>query len=237
MNREIVFCETPLDVADAAADLIFESQCEAIAERGLFRIALSGGSTPKLLYDLLISDDFRSEMDWTKWEIYWSDERCVAPDSIDSNYFHVKNTLLARLPIAEVFRIHGEHPDPALAAEDYARTIRARFEHGIPKFDTILLGMGPDGHTASLFPNSPALKSDKLIEAVEVEQKIRRRITFTLNLINNARRIIVMVTGAEKAARVKEIITDNHPYPAALINPTNGENIWLLDHAASALIR
>jgi 6-phosphogluconolactonase len=237
MNRDVVFCETAQDVADAAADLIAESQTEAIAERGVFRIALSGGSTPKLLYQLLASADFCHEMEWSKWEVFWSDERCVPPNSPDSNFNAAKTALLDHVAVGEIFRIHGEAPDPTQVAEEYARTLRARFEPGTPVFDVILLGMGADGHTASLFPGHPALKSDKLIEAVEVVQQIRQRITFTFNLINNARRIIFMITGSEKADRIREIRDGNSVYPAAQVDPITGENIWLLDHTASALIR
>lgn len=237
MNRDLVICETPLDVADAAADLIIESQHTALAERGIFRIAFSGGATPKLLYELLGGDDYRAEIDWPNWEIFWSDERCVPPDSAASNFHMANLTLLHKVPVGELFRMLGEHPNPQEAADDYARTLRSRFQPGVPEFDVILLGMGSDGHTASLFPGNAALTSDKLIEAVEVEQQIRRRITFTLNLINHAHRVIFMICGAEKAARVKEIVDGSNTYPAARVNPPDGENIWLLDHAAATLIR
>ncbi|MBI5060166.1 6-phosphogluconolactonase [candidate division KSB1 bacterium] len=236
-SRQIVFCETPDDVADAAADLIFESQTEAVAERGVFRVALSGGTTPGLLFARLTTEEWRDEMAWENWEVFWSDERCVPPDSPDSNFAIAKRLLLDRMPIGEVFRIRGEI-DPREAAAEYARTLRARLDPGPPVFDVILLGMGADGHTASLFPGQPALESASLIEAVEVDQPVRHRITFTLNLINRARRVIFLVCGEAKAQRVHEIIHENRvQLPAARVDPAPGECLWLLDHAAARKIR
>lgn len=236
-SRQIVLCETPDDVADAAADLIFDSQTEAVAERGVFRIALAGGRTPDLLLTRLASEEWRDEMAWENWEVFWSDERCVSPDSDDSNFALAKRHLLEQVPLGETFRMRGEI-DPAAAAEEYARTLRARLDPGPPVFDVILLGLGTDGHTASLFPGHAALQSAALIEAVDVDQPIRQRLTFTLNLINRARRVIFMIAGEEKAQRVRDILNrERDDLPAALVSPADGECFWLIDYSASLLIR
>ncbi len=237
-ERQIILCETPDDVADAAADVLLNLQTDALAQRGIFRIALSGGSTPNLLYESLATEEWQADMQWEAWEVFWSDERCVPPDSADSNFRMANESLLKHVPVAEVFRVRGEHPVPDEAAQEYARTLRSRFGPGVPAFDVILLGMGADGHTASLFPNHPALNSAQLIEAVVVEQKVRNRVTFTLNLINHARAVIFLITGAEKSQRVRDILLDQRrDFPAARVEPDEGECIWLLDHAAAELIR
>jgi 6-phosphogluconolactonase len=235
--RQIVICETPEDVADAAADLIFDAQIAAVAERGVFRIAFSGGATPRLLYERLASEEWRAEMAFENWEVFWSDERCVPPDAPDSNFLIAKQALLDHVEIGDVFRMRGEI-DPREAAAEYARTLRARLDPGPPIFDVILLGMGTDGHTASLFPGHTALHSTALIEAVEVDQPSRRRLTFTLNLINHARRVILLVCGEEKAACVVEILDGgDSSLPAARVEPVAGECCWLLDHAAAHQLR
>ncbi len=237
-RRELIICETDEDVADAAADLLFDLQTAALAERGIFRIALSGGSTPKMLYETLADDEWVDDMQWDAWEVYWSDERCVPPDSADSNFRLAHEALLAHVPVADIFRVRGDSSNPVEAAAEYARTLATRFGPGTPVFDVILLGMGPDGHTASLFPDHPVLKSSKLIEAVEVDQPVKRRVTFTLNLINQARCVILLVTGETKAGIVRKILRDGvETFPAAQVDPDEGTCYWLLDHAAASLIR
>jgi 6-phosphogluconolactonase len=239
MPPEIIFCETPDDVADAAADLIFHDQAAAIEERGIYRIALSGGHTPKLLYERLTSEDWRSEMNWENWEVFWSDERAVPPDHPDSNFRLAEEALLLHVPVGNVWRMHGEMPDLREAADDYARTLRLRFGLKLPVFDTILLGMGADGHTASLFPGHPALESAALVETVEISsQTPPRRLTLTLPVLNHALRVIFLVVGDEKAERVSDIFQhEDASLPAARVQPEEGECAWLLDHAAADLIR
>ena len=165
--REIVITETAEDVTDAAADLIYEAQTRAVAERGVYRIALSGGSTPHALYAQLGSDEWKNVMVWDDWEVFWGDKRAVPPDHPDSNYRVARDTLLSRVPIKDVWRMRGESGSLREAAEEYARTLKARFGPGVPVFDTILLGMGADGHTASLFPGHSALESQALVEWIE----------------------------------------------------------------------
>jgi 6-phosphogluconolactonase len=235
--REIVICETPQDVADAAADLIFEQQSEAIASHGIYRIALSGGRTPKLLYETLVSEEWRDRMQWELWDVYWSDERAVAPDHPESNFGLAQKELLAHLPMGDVWRIRGEAGNLREAAEEYARLLRNRIG-GVIEFDTIMLGMGSDGHTASLFPGHSALNSLSIVEAVETNQKIPGRVTLTLPIINTAEHIVFMVCGDDKADTVSLVLDgEDSDLPAARVRPIGGECWWLLDQAAASKIR
>lgn len=235
---EIIFCETPDDVADAAAALIYEDQTAAIRERGVFRIVLSGGRTPKLLFQRLASEEWRDTMAWENWEVFWGDERGVPPDDPQSNFYLARTTFLSMVPVGEVWRMPAEESDLKRAAETYARTLRSRVDLQSPTLDTFLLGMGTDGHTASLFPGHPALMSTALVEAVEVGQPISKRLTLTLRVLNRGRHIIFLVTGTEKAERIRDILKDSDTsYPAAKIRPVDGTCTWLLDNAAASLIR
>jgi 6-phosphogluconolactonase len=236
--RELIICETADDVADAAADLIFESQQQAIEERGVFRIALAGGRTPELLYRRLASEEWKDQMDWTLWEVFWGDERAVPKDHSESNYGNVARVFLNKLPLGEVWPMAADSLDLNAAAADYARLLKSRFGTGLPEFDVILLGMGSDGHTASLFPDHQALQSEAIVEAVEVDQAISHRLTLTLPVLNRARRVLFLVTGTEKAEAVKWVLKDIQPeLPAARVDPEEGECEWLLDHEAARLIR
>jgi 6-phosphogluconolactonase len=235
--REVVISETPEDVADAAADLIFESQTEAIGQRGVFRIALSGGKTPRILYKTLASEEWRDRMAWENWQIFWSDERAVPPDHPESNYRLAYDALISKIPAGDVWRMRGEADNPTEAADEYARILRACFSGSI-EFDTILLGMGSDGHTASLFPGHSALESTAVVEAVETDQRIPVRLTLTLPILNSARQIIFMVCGEEKSMPAFEVLSlDDSPLPAARVNPPDGACWWLLDQAAASKIR
>jgi len=234
--RDIIICETPDDVADAAADLIFESQTQAIGARGAFRIALSGGATPRLLYERLASDEWREAMNWPEWEVFWSDERAVPSEHKDSNYRLAHTTLLTKVDAANVWPMRGDASALREAADEYARTLRSRLGPGFPVFDTILLGMGADGHTASLFPGHRVLDSSALVEAVE--DRTPPRLTLTLPVLNAARQVIFLVTGAEKAERVRDVLEHNDPrFPAAQVLPEEGTCTWILDHEAARLIR
>jgi len=235
MNPEVIYCEFPDDVADAAAALLKELQDEAIAERGVFRIALSGGSTPALLFKYLASSDWSGEMEYDKWEVFWADERAVAPSHPDSNYKLAHENFLSKVEVGEVFRMPAEHANIQEAADMYARTLKSRFTPEGVSFDAVLLGMGADGHTASLFPGTHALESGALVEAVEVAgAKIPKRLTLTLRVINNCGAAVFLVTGAEKSHTLREVlIDDNHRYPAARVNPHEGRLIWIVDEDAA----
>lgn len=220
---------------------------EAIADRGVFRIALSGGSTPKALYALLAEEPYRSSIRWNDIHFFWSDERCVPPEHPESNFRLAWETLLSRIPVEQtnIHRMHGEDQDPQRAASDYEQEIRNFFQvpaEQIPQFDLILLGMGDDGHTASLFPFSPALEvTDRLVTANYVERLASTRLTFTAKLINEAACVMMMVSGKSKARALKEVLEgpyDPKRLPAQLIRPRSGELIYLIEaEAASELSR
>lgn len=235
MNPEIIYCEFPDDVAEAAAALLHELQEEAIADRGIFRIALSGGSTPALLFKQLASADWKEEMDYPNWEVFWVDERAVPPTHKDSNYKLAHDLFLSKVEIGNVFRMPAEHPDLKEAADAYARTLKSRFTPESVAFDAVLLGMGADGHTASLFPGTPVLESGALVEAVEIPgNAIPKRLTLTLRTINSARAVIFLVTGVEKAACLRDVLIDNnYKFPATRVEPREGRLIWIIDEDAA----
>lgn len=236
--REVVICETADDVADAAADIIHRIQAKAIRKRGLFGIALSGDGVSELLYEELASEEWLNAMDWPNWEIFWTDERAVAPDHPDSNFLLVQSLLLSDLDVGNVWRMPGEEPDQKAAADIYARTLRSRLGPDFPVFDMVLLVMEADGHIASLFPSHSALASAALVEAVEVPVELPRRLTLTLPVINAARNVVIMVTGEEKAELVNDILMKNDSQtPAARVMPEDGSCVWILDHEAAKLIR
>jgi 6-phosphogluconolactonase len=233
----------PLSLAHAAAALFQESAANAIAQRGVFTVALSGGSTPRLTYSLLAAEPYRSQIEWDKIHFFWGDERCVPPDHPDSNYRMASEALLSHIPIApdHVHRMRGEDPDPARAAASYEGEIRAVFGAvDLPMFDLVLLGLGPDGHTLSLFPGSAALGADQaLVVANWVEKFKIWRITMTAHLVNHAASILFQVEGEDKAPPLREVLYgayDPGKYPAQLIRPADGECYWFLDQRAAALI-
>lgn len=236
MNPEVIYCEYPEDVAEAAAALLQELQSEAIAERGVFRIALSGGTTPAVLFSLLASEDWKGDLDFPNWEVFWVDERAVPPSSTESNYRLARDLFLSKVEIGDVFRMNCEHEDLKDAAEEYARTLKSRFMPEPVAFDAVLLGMGADGHTASLFPGTPVLESGALVEAVEVKgNAIPKRLTLTLRVLNSARAAIFLVTGKDKALRLREVLIDNnYKYPATRIEPRDGRLVWIIDEAAAS---
>jgi 6-phosphogluconolactonase len=230
-------------LARTAADLFVETTRAATAARGRFFVALSGGSTPRTLYLLLASPLFRDQIDWSRAFVFWGDERGVPPDNPESNYRMAREALLFHVPIpaAQVFRMRGEAADPAAAAALYEQDMRRAFALAPgeqPRFDLILLGLGSDGHTASLFPHTPALHvADRLVVANRVEKLGATRITLTAPAINNAKQVVFLVAGADKAdalAAVLEGPRSPDDLPAQLIAPTHGEVHWLVDRAAAA---
>jgi 6-phosphogluconolactonase len=200
----------------------------ALAQKDSFTVALSGGSTPKVLYQVL-AEEFREQVLWSKVQFFWSDERHVAPDHPDSNYRMAHEALLSRVPVLEsnVHRVRSENPSAQEAADEYEKII-------VPRLDLILLGLGTDGHTASIFPGSEVLHETKrLIAAPWVEKLNAYRITMTLPLLNNGASVLFLVSGAEKAEIVKEVLEGPQKYPAQFVQPTNGELIWMLDRDAA----
>jgi 6-phosphogluconolactonase len=233
---------TPQDLFQAAAEEVIRSATDAVAQRGLFTIALSGGSTPRNLYTL-IAANASATLPWSQMFFFWGDERHVAPDNPDSNYRMAKEALLSKVPVppANIFPVPAENPDATQAAEIYEQTLRRFFAVApgeFPRFDLILLGMGPDGHTASLFPETPALQEkSRLVVANGVEKLGSSRITFTLPLLNAARRVAFLVSGTDKAAALHEVLEGNAPaekYPSRLVQPREGKVTWFVDRAAAS---
>ena len=235
---------TPEAMALAAARLFAATVEKASATRGIARIALSGGSTPKAVFKLLADPDqpFLATVPWDKLQLFWVDERCVGPDDPESNYGVCRDLLLRKVPIPEgnVFRMEGEI-EPEEAASRYESTLRNTMKlEGAesPAFDLVMLGMGPDGHTASLFPHTEALNEmGRLVVANHVAQKDTWRITLTWPVINQAAEVVFEIEGPEKTQVLAEVLTgprDPEKLPSQLIRPANGKLLFLLDEAAAA---
>jgi len=233
---------TPQDLFQAAAEEVIGAATDAVAQRGRFTIALSGGSTPKNLYTL-IAATASATLPWDQMFFFWGDERHVPLDDPESNYRMAKEALLSKVPIppANIFPVPAENPDAAAAAQAYEQTLRKFFAPGpgeFPCFDLILLGIGADGHTASLFPETTALQEkSRLVVANWVEKLKTSRITFTLPLLNAARCVAFLVSGTDKAAVLHEVLEGNAPaekYPSKLVRPSQGKLIWFVDRAAAS---
>lgn len=233
---------TPQDLFQAAGEEVIRVATEAVAQRGRFTIALSGGSTPRNLYTLIAANASAS-LPWGQVFFFWGDERHVPLDDPDSNYRMAREALLSKIPIppANVFPVPAENQDAAAAAEAYEQTVKKFFalrEGELPRFDLILLGMGPDGHTASLFPETAALQEkSRLVVANWVDKLKASRITFTLPVLNAARCVAFLVSGVDKAAVLHEVLEGNAPlekYPSKLVQPSNGKLIWFVDRAAAS---
>ena len=214
-----------------AAQIIVRLANEATVTRGRFSIALSGGSTPKALFGLIATEPYLGQINWPSVEIFWADERCVPPDDAESNYAMTKECL--KQLVAE-----------SLAALQFVQVNQGTLEmqrvfstNGIPAFDLIQLGMGPEGHTASLFPHQPALhEQQRLVMPVSVPKPPPLRLTFTPPILNAPRHVLFLVTGSEKADAVQAVLEGPYQpdeYPAQIVRPTNGEVTWMLDTAAA----
>ena len=236
-----VFSDCP-SLFQAVADHVIEQGTQTIKAKGTFSIALSGGSTPKSLYALLASTQYRSRLDWQRVEFFWGDERHVPPDHPESNYRMAYETLLSPLGIGanRIHRIHGENPEAGTAAVQYEQRIRSRLGNAslqTPQLDLILLGMGPDGHTASLFPGTEAVhENTKWVTAPWVEKFHAFRITMTPALINCAHQVTFMVSGKEKAQVLKAVLEGEYQpdiLPSQIIRPQSGRLTWFLDQEAA----
>jgi 6-phosphogluconolactonase len=230
---------SPQELFAAAAKKFCSVGSSAIKDHGRFTVALSGGSTPRGLHQELVTH-FSSQLQWDKVFFFWGDERHVPPDSSDSNYRMAKETLLSKLPIPpdNIFRVPAELPDARQAAAKYEQTIQKFFHldpDSFPRFDFILLGMGPDGHTASLFPGTAALQEkDHLVVANWVEKLNAFRITFTYPVLNNAVCVMFLVSGDEKAEMVRRALKDPAAnLPCQAVRPVDGELLWYLDKGAA----
>jgi 6-phosphogluconolactonase len=240
-NVEIRILTTPQELFEVAAEEVVRAATEAVAQRGRFTIALSGGSTPKNLFNLLATNA-RTVFPWDRTYFFWSDERHVPPTDPESNYRMAEEIMLSKIPVnaGNVFRIAAENPDAAAVAEAYEQTLRKFFQlqpGQVPVFDLILLGMGPDGHTASLFPNTAGLQEKtRLVIANWVDKLKANRLTMTLPVLNSAREVAFLASGTDKAQVLRTVLEEDAPpeqYPAKLVRPT-GRLIWFVDRAAAS---
>lgn len=245
MNGEILIFPQIEELNNFAAEKFIEIGNLAINDHGQFTVALAGGSTPKALYRLFSSDNFRNKIDWKSVFFFFGDERNVSPEAEESNFRTADENLLKPLGIKEenVFRWQTELENPSETARKYESAIVNFFNSGdqsFPQFDLILLGMGDDGHTASLFPFTEALsETEKIAAANPVEQLETTRLTLTLPAINTARNIIFLIAGAGKAETLKEVLEgDFQPrrFPSQSVKPTNGNLLWLVDAPAAKLL-
>lgn len=227
-------------VTQALAEYFVTTGQAAIAANGAFNVALSGGTTPRAAYELLASEPLRANLSWNDVFIYFGDERCVPPTDERSNYRMAREAFLEAVPIprANVYRMHGEI-DPGQAANEYATVLRTNLG-ATPQFDLVMLGLGEDGHTASLFPGTPLdVDPASLVEAVCAQTQSMWRLTLVPKVINAAHRVVFAVEGAPKAralAAVYEGAHDPQTYPAQIVRPTSGVLTWLVDEAAASLL-
>lgn len=231
---------SPEEFQKGCTDYLVKIILECINSYGKCTIALSGGLTPRNIYKLLGSSEYSSRIAWERVYLFWGDERCVHPTDPNSNYKMVDETLISRVPIKSehIYRIHSEET-PIEAARGYENTLKIFFgDDTFPAFDIILLGLGEEGHTASLFPGSSAIEENqRWVVSTYVEKLKAFRITLTFPVINNAKRIIFLVSGSNKAEILKKIfVVNQNNIPAKKVNPKNGKLIWLLDKDAASLL-
>jgi len=229
-----------------AAEQFAQLAEQQVQGSGRFSVALSGGSTPQRLYELLASEPYRSRIPWDQAHVFWADERCVPSDHLESNFRMANDMLLSRVPLpsVNVYRIPADQGDPVSAAASYEHTLRAffRLQHEAwPEFDLVLLGVGKDGHTASLFPGSPALhETHRLVVATVGGTPNVPRISLTVPVFNHAKHLVWLVSGVDKAAVVRAILAGPEQpdeLPAEMIRPVRGSSVWLLDRAAASLLQ
>jgi 6-phosphogluconolactonase len=236
----------PAEVARGSARHFVDYAWEAIAKDGQFMVALSGGNTPRQMFQLLASEEFRGQVDWAKVHVFWSDERAVPPDNAESNYGMARRELLIRVPIPDgnVHRMEAEKPNIGRAAHDYEEVLRKYLDlddRGFPRFHLIFLGMGADGHTASLFPGTRTPRqTSRWVSTPYVTKMNMRRMTLTLPVLDAARRVLFLVVGAEKAQILHNVLQTKAepPYPAQLVQPRDpGQKLFLVDTAAAAMLK
>jgi 6-phosphogluconolactonase len=238
---EIIVAPDLRELSREAAARFQRLAADRIAAAGRFSVALSGGSTPRALYRLLGEPPFHETIDWPRVHLFWGDERFVPPDHPDSNYRLAQEAFISTVPIpaGNVHPMPTEGSDPHAAAARYEETLR-RFFASRPRFDLVLLGLGADGHTASLFPGSPALDEDgRLVVAVYVPKLDAWRLTLTPPALRSARHVMFLVSGLDKASVLREVMEgpyDPHRLPAHLVRPETGELTWLVDEAAASLL-
>jgi len=233
-------------IARRAAEKFVSLAQSAVQRSGSFSVALAGGSTPKILYSLLSTDpDLRARLPWDKMHLFFGDERHVGPDDSQSNFKMASETMITKTPVNpdQVHRMKGEYPDAEQAAREYEQVLRAHFRltgAELPRFDLVLVGMGDEGHTLSLFPGTRALHAEgRTVVRNWVGKLFTDRITITAPVACNATMILFMVTGKEKALALKGVLEgpfEPEQLPSQLLQPTNGELLWLVDQAAGSML-
>lgn len=245
-NAEVRILSDAAAIARRAAEKLSDIAADAVRQKGSFELVLSGGSTPKALYGLLVNDPaLRAQFPWDKTHLFFGDERHVKPDDARSNYRMAVETLISKSPLKpeQVSRVKAEYPEAEDAAKEYEQEIRRHFKLSdgqFPRFDVVLLGMGSEGHTASLFPGTKALHENRRIVVHNwVGKVLMDRITLTAPAINNAAHILFMVTGADKCLALTAVLErayEPDQLPAQLIQPVNGSLLWLVDTAAGSML-
>jgi 6-phosphogluconolactonase len=254
-HSQIRVYRDPEELALKAARLFARMADQYVVGCGRFTVVLSGGSTPKAMFSVLAAEPFLDTVPWSSIYFFWGDERCVAPDHQDSNYRMANEALLSKVPVPpeNIFRIPAELPEPERAAEEYTRSLAQFFLAGpganrtgtaplsnLPRFDLVFLGMGPDGHTASLFPHTSALQAGEQIAVANYVEKFKAyRITLTASTINNARNVTFLAAGDDKAETLRNVLGGSYQpdlYPSQLIRPRNGTLLWMVDEAAARLL-
>jgi 6-phosphogluconolactonase len=244
-QREVQIFPEAGALTHRAAEEFLKSVAEAVAQKGSFTVALAGGSTPKALYSQLADEPLRSQIPWEKLHFFFGDERHAPPDGAESNFRMANDALFSKGMIKpeQITRIKGEYADTEKAALEYEQALRASFKLKVgeyPRFDLVLLGMGEEGHTLSLFPGTKALHAtDRIVVRNWVGKLYTERITLTATAANHASRVIFMVTRADKAPALKAVLEG--PYepeqlPAQLIQPASGKLLWLVDQAAGSML-
>ncbi len=241
MGKKIHAYSNKEQMVSATTERVIDEIGQAIQERGVCNIALAGGNTPREIYSMLAESTYRDRVDWNRLHLFWGDERMVPPEHEDSNFRMVKETLLdhVMIPDGNVHRIRGEVA-PEQAAREYAELLHIHFKSDPPSFDIILLGIGEDGHTASLFPGTDAVEECKLYTvAVFVPRLDTWRVTLTFPVLNAAREILFLAAGKSKSDIVQRIISIKQPakeFPASMVNPESGTLHWMLDSEAMVSI-
>jgi 6-phosphogluconolactonase len=240
-NKIEVF-ETPEALSEATAEFIIKLAYECIARRGKFSLCLSGGSTPELLFKLMAGADYRERLPWVQTFVFWGDERYVPMDDSRNNAFVARTLLLDKvgLPRENIFPMPVNLEPATAAAQAYTQTLETFFGKDLPQFDLIMLGIGENAHTASLFPNTPVIHEQRAwVSALYVEEVKMYRVTLTAPVINNAHNVMFLAAGKGKAEVLRTVLTAPYQpdkYPAQLISPVLGSLFWFLDEAAAALL-
>ena len=239
---DIRICEDAAALAQQTTDIFVRLAQESVAARGRFTVALAGGSTPKAAYAMLASAAYRDQLPWQQTHFFWGDERHVPPEHEDSNYRMAYEAMLSKvaIPADHIYRMVAEK-EAQQAADEYEATLRTAFQLSgdtLPRFDLVLLGMGPDGHTASLFPGTAVLnEKSRWVAANWVEKLNTWRITFTFPVINHAAEVLFLVAGEEKAEVLKDVF-EGEPgkYPCQNVQPVNGRLLWIVDKVVAKLL-